>query len=86
MNDLQSILDAKGITTAADAVRELMQAGILTGYDVSVYLAQQEFLSASAGVERPMCMLKDIAYKHSIGFSTLRRRVCLVVPKLEPTR
>jgi hypothetical protein len=54
MNELQSILDAKGITTASDAVRELMQAGILTGYDVSVYLAQQEFLSTSAGVERPM--------------------------------
>lgn len=86
MNELMQVLGSKGIATAEDAIRELHAAGVLTGYDVSVYLAQQEFMEKSAGVAKPMCMLKDIAHKHSIGCSTLRNRISAAVQKSEPSR
>lgn len=81
MKEIVTILESKGIATASDAVRELMKAGVLTGYDVSVYLAQQEFMRSSVGVERPTPLMKDIAHKHSICWLTLRRSLEVLVTK-----
>ena len=81
MKELLAILERKGITTAQDAIAELHRSGALTAYDVSVYVAQDEFMRLSVGVERPMSLMRDVAYRHSISCGTLRRRVEVVVSK-----
>lgn len=84
MNELMEVLRSKGIATAEDAIIELHVSGVLTGYDVSVYLAQQEFMAKSIGVAKPMRILSDVAHRHSISATVLRERLAIAVRKSAP--
>ena len=70
--DLIAIMRAKGIDTPEKAIEDLIASGVLTGFDMSKYLAVNEFMRLSLGVEKPTRILKDVAHRHSIGHTTLR--------------
>jgi hypothetical protein len=71
--DVIAILKAKGLDTPEQVIEELVNTGVLTGFDMSKYLARHEFLKLSFGVPAPTQILKDVAHKHNLGHSTLKR-------------
>lgn len=70
--DVIAILKAKGIDTPEGVIEELVTTGVLTGFDMSKYLAVNEFMRLSMGVDKPTRMLRDVAHRHNIGRTTLR--------------
>jgi len=68
-----AILKAKGIDTPEKVIEELVSTGVLNGFDMSKYLARDEFLKLSFGVPSPTKILKDCAHRYHVSHSTMKR-------------
>ena len=73
--ELLNTFKRKGITTAEEAIEELLNSRILAHHDLSKYNAREKFLHVflSESTFSSTMTMHDVAYKYSIGKSTLRR-------------
>lgn len=84
MKQLLEILRAKGITSADAVIIELYEKGVLTWYDVSVYLAMEDFMKESLGKPNPTRIMRDVAQRYSISTTVLHQRLAAAVRKSVP--